>query len=97
MNHILIWSVILLFSLQAIIAVGIIRVVSEDSLIKKIALGVGIVDIFVFLTSMIEVIYAAFGVPVGPMRLLINLGATAITMVIFWNLRSWQEKKHDRP
>ncbi|OCX67501.1 hypothetical protein A6M27_01780 [Acidithiobacillus thiooxidans] len=97
MNHILIWSVILLFSMQAIIAVGIIRVISEDSLIKKIALGVGIVDIFVFLTSMIEVIYAAFGVPVGPMRLLINLGATATTMVIFWSLRSWQEKKHDRP
>jgi len=46
---------------------------------------------------MIEVIYAAFGVPVGPMRLLINLGATATTMVIFWSLRSWQEKNHERP
>ncbi len=94
MIHILLWSFILLFSMQAIIAVAIIRVMSEDILIKKIALVIGIVDTFIMLTSLIEVTYSVFGMSIGPIRLLINLVVAATTMAIFWNLRAWQERRH---
>lgn len=96
MNFILIWSVMLFFSIQAILAVTVIRVMSDDSLIKKMALIAGVVDVFIMLTSMTEVIYTAFGLSVSPMRLVLTLVVTSTTMIVFWFLRSWQEKKHDR-
>lgn len=96
MNLILIWSVILFFSIQAILAVTVIRIMSDDSLIKKMALIAGVVDVFIMLTSMIEVVYTAFGLSVSPMRLALTLVITSTTMIVFWFLRSWQEKRHDR-